>query len=75
MLLGQLGQLEGKQYLFMLNAKKTSEKKLTLIKNRLEHRVFCFDFLSLLFRRFIKGWINWGLTGLYKPYQLWIFLY
>ena len=58
MLLGQLGQLEGKQYLFMLNAKKASEKKLTLIKNRLEHRVFCFDFLSLLFRRFIKGWIN-----------------
>ena len=32
---------------------------MTLVKNRLEHHIFCFDFLSLLlFRRFIKGWIN-----------------
>ena len=44
MLLRQLGQLKGKQYLHMLNAKKTFGKKLTLVKNRLEHRIFCFEF-------------------------------
>ena len=49
MLLRQLGQLKGKQYLHMLNAKKTFGKKLTLVKNRLEHRIFC-----LLFRRFCQ---------------------
>ena len=30
---------------------------MTLVKNRLEHHFFCFDVL-LLFRRFIKGWLN-----------------
>ena len=29
-----------------------------LVKNRLEHHFFCFDVLLLLFRRFIKGWLN-----------------
>ena len=59
MLLGQLGQVKAKQYLFMLSAKKNFGK-LTMVKKRLEHRVFVLILflLLLLFRHVIKGWIN-----------------
>ena len=49
-----------KQYLFILNAKKTFIKKLTSVKNRLEHRVSCFDFVVVVVSSFYQRLDKWG---------------